>query len=285
MQSKMMKSAGALAALITLGACQTMPQQNVALEGARNAYRTASSDPTVVRHAPVELEQARTALQRAEAEFRDEPRSEEVDHLAYLASRRSDLALARAAQRAADERIEGASSEREQVRLAARTRDAERAKQQAEQAARAAAEQRERAQSLEQQLQELQAKQSNRGPVVTLQDVVFDVGRAELRPGAYRTLERLAQVLRQHPERRVRVEGFTDSTGSEDLNLDLSQRRAMAVRDALVGMGVPPERIEVRGFGEAFPVASNATVAGRQMNRRVEIVLSDTQGRVADRSM
>jgi outer membrane protein OmpA-like peptidoglycan-associated protein len=292
MPTKLIKPALAASALAVLAACQTVPVHNSALDSARSAYQSASVDPRVVRYAPVELEQARASLARAEAEYRDDPRSDEVEHLAYLASRRADLALARATQRAADERIETASTERERVLLEARTREAERARQDAERAAAVAAQQgtlareaQERARELERQMQELQAKQSSRGLVVTLQDVVFDTGRAELRPGAYRTLQQLAQVLAQHPERRVRIEGFTDSTGSDELNRSLSERRAAAVRDALVGLGVSPDRIDIRAFGEAFPVASNDTPAGRQLNRRVEILMSDSQGRLAERSM
>jgi outer membrane protein OmpA-like peptidoglycan-associated protein len=285
MRTKTMKPAIAATFLAAIAACQTVPPQNAAMQNARSAYQAASANPAVVRYAPIELEQARTSLERAESEYRDDPRSETAGHLAYLAARRAEVATARASQRAADERIEAVSAERERVLLEARTREAERARQQAAVQEALALEAEGRAQDLQRQMQELQARESSRGMVVTLQDVVFDTGSATLRAGAYRTLQQLATVLRQHPERRLRVEGFTDSQGSEEYNRALSERRATAVRDALVGLGVAPDRVEVRGFGEAFPVASNENAAGRQLNRRVEILLSDPSGRLAERGM
>jgi outer membrane protein OmpA-like peptidoglycan-associated protein len=114
--------------------------------------------------------------------------------------------------------------------------------------------------------------------VVTLGDVLFDTGKANLKSGAIRSLERVADALKSNPERRVTVEGFTDSTGSEQTNLELSQRRAEAVERALEQMGVDTGRIAARGYGEEFPVADNDSASGRQMNRRVEIIISDEHG-------
>jgi outer membrane protein OmpA-like peptidoglycan-associated protein len=116
---------------------------------------------------------------------------------------------------------------------------------------------------------------------MTLNDVLFDTGRATLKPGADRDLDRLAQALKDNPNTRVLIEGHTDSVGGEDYNQVLSERRAEAVGDALRTRGVPPDRFDVKGLGKAFPVASNDTQAGRQQNRRVEIVFSDASGRFA----
>lgn len=123
-------------------------------------------------------------------------------------------------------------------------------------------------------LSELETRQTERGLVVTLGDVLFEVDRAELKPGAARSLEQLAAALREDPSSSVSIEGHTDSTGSHGYNMDLSQRRAETVRNFLLGRGVDAARIGARGLGPDYPVASNATDAGRQQNRRVEVIVS-----------
>jgi len=115
-----------------------------------------------------------------------------------------------------------------------------------------------------------------------LSDVLFDTGRATLKPGADRALDRLAQFLKGNPGTRVIVEGHTDSVGSEAYNEELSHRRAQAVTEALSARGVPADQYQAKGLGKAYPVASNETPAGRQQNRRVEIVFSDESGRFAE---
>ena len=137
---------------------------------------------------------------------------------------------------------------------------------------------------MEQQLKELETKQTDRGLVVTLGDVLFDTGRAELKPGGMRTVQKLADVLNRNPQRRIIIEGFTDSVGGESYNLQLSERRADAVRAELIVSGVAPERISTRGYGKSFPVASNDTSVGRQLNRRVEVVFSDDAGNIVPRA-
>jgi len=129
----------------------------------------------------------------------------------------------------------------------------------------------------------LQAKQTERGIIITLSDVLFQVDRAELSAEGMRTAQKVADVLAQEPQSIVMVEGFTDSTGSSSHNLDLSQRRAESVRNALAGLGVPAARIATRGYGEAYPVASNSDAGSRQLNRRVEIVLSQNGAPIANR--
>ncbi|MFZ3287218.1 MAG: OmpA family protein, partial [Telluria sp.] len=132
-----------------------------------------------------------------------------------------------------------------------------------------------RAAQLEAQMAELQAKKTERGMVVTIGDVLFATGQASLTPAGMNSVRKLGDVLAQNPQRTVLVEGFTDSVGGTAYNQDLSERRAGAVRDALLGMGIGRERIAVRGYGEAYPVAGNDNAGSRQLNRRVEIVLSN----------
>jgi outer membrane protein OmpA-like peptidoglycan-associated protein len=140
-----------------------------------------------------------------------------------------------------------------------------------------------RARRLEEQLKELQAKKTDRGMVVTLGDVLFDTNEAQLKSGGMRSVQKLADFFKQYPQRKVMIEGFTDSTGGIARNQELSDNRAGAVRTALLGMGVGTERITSRGYGESYPVATNDTAAGRQLNRRVEIVVSDDGGTIAPR--
>jgi len=140
-----------------------------------------------------------------------------------------------------------------------------------------------RSRQLEVQLKELDAKKTARGLVITLSDVLFDTDQAQLKSGGMRGVQKLAGVLKEYPQRNVLVEGFTDSTGSDSHNQDLSDRRAKAVRTALLDTGIGADRITNRGYGETFPVASNATASGRQLNRRVEIVVSDDGKVIAPR--
>lgn len=166
---------------------------------------------------------------------------------------------------------------------------AERARQEAEQARREAElallkaqEEREKAlraeqdaQTLQRELEELKARPTDRGYVLTLGDILFETGKAEILPGAMVNITRLAEFLQKHQDRNIIVEGHTDSVGSAEFNLGLSQRRADSVQRALVAHGVSVDRILSRGYGLDFPVASNNTDAGRQQNRRVEVVILD----------
>lgn len=149
-----------------------------------------------------------------------------------------------------------------------RKREAELARVKAEKAVK----QREK---IESELEQLKAKKTDRGLILTLGDILFETGKAILMSGATRTLDKLAEFLEQYPNRKVLIEGFTDSTGSDTYNLGLSQKRADSVRDALTMKGVAAARITTKGYGEQYPIASNATSAGKQQNRRVEVVILD----------
>ena len=135
------------------------------------------------------------------------------------------------------------------------------------------------------QLQEsMNAKQTERGTLVTFGDVLFDLDRSELKPGGMHNITKLAQFLQENPDRKVIVEGYTDSTGSAQYNQSLSERRANSVRAALIKQGVGPERIVAQGYGKEYPVASNSDSSGRAMNRRVEVTISNDSKPVAPRS-
>jgi outer membrane protein OmpA-like peptidoglycan-associated protein len=246
----------------------------VALEQARTAYAQAEQTPAVVANAPVPLQEANQALRRAERVWTDDHDAEEVQHLATLATQRVDIARAAAEKKIAEAQIQQATEERDQVLLAARTREAQRAQQQAQVATSQAQAATSQVQQLQQELAALQAKQTDRGLMLTLGDVLFETGKADLRPGALRNLYPLVTFLQQYPERRAVIEGHTDSVGSEASNLDLSQRRADAVRDFLLQNGVKASQLTTRGYGKASPVASNTTAEGRQQNRRVELIIS-----------
>ncbi len=123
--------------------------------------------------------------------------------------------------------------------------------------------------------EDIQASQTARGIVLTLDDVLLDPQRFELESNTQRSVGQLAAFLDQHPERRVQVEGFTDSQGTPNYNLELSQRRADAVAMALIHSGIDARRVRAIGFGEQFPVASNNDESSRQLNRRVEIIVAN----------
>jgi len=242
-------------------------QMNPQVTSAEAAYQQAAADPTVASKGSVQLYEARKNLDQAEQAFNKGEDKEVVDHYAYLATRRVEIARATADKTSAQERVETLGAQRDSVVLDSRTREADNARARAEMAEITA-------QSLRSEIADLEAKQTQRGLVITLQnDVLFDVDRSDLKPGAMTELQRLASVLNREPQRRVQVEGHADSTGDETHNLDLSRRRAEAVASALIQDGVEPVRVTAQGLGEAQPVATNATPEGRQQNRRVEVVV------------
>jgi outer membrane protein OmpA-like peptidoglycan-associated protein len=250
-----------------LAACASAPQHSDQLDRARAATLTLSQDPMAQQAAADDLAAARGALQQADAALQQKRPIAEVDHFAYLSERHAQAGEARVAAAQAQAQVNNASLDRSRVLLEARAREAANAKEQLAETQR--------------QLADLQAKQTDRGVVVTMGDVLFDTGRATLKPGAVAVLDRLAAYLQANPQTRLLIEGHTDSTGSEATNEVLSQRRADTVASALIERGVSAQNLRAVGKGESLPVASNDTAAGRQQNRRVEVVLSDHDGRFA----
>jgi len=247
--------------VVLLGACAGSPKKNDSLDQANAAYSEANENPTIAKHAALELDNAQQAIAQANNIWKKGEKKPLVEHYAYVAHQRVQIAVHRAAQMESDEKIERMKVERQEVQIDARANEADRARAET--------------QALQKQMDELQAKQTERGLVMTLGDVLFDSGEATLAPGATRTIEKIAGFMRNYPERTALIEGHTDSNGGEDFNYDLSVRRTSAVRVALIREGIAPGRISTKGFGEALPVASNATSSGRQQNRRVEIIFGE----------
>jgi outer membrane protein OmpA-like peptidoglycan-associated protein len=262
----------ALAAV--LAACASAPQRNDQLEQARAEVQTLSSDPLAQQAASGDVDAARASLNQADTAFQQKAPPEKVNQLAYLALRHAQAGEARISEARSRQEVARAQQDRDRILLQARERETQNAQTQT------AVAQTELA-GARKELADLQAKQTDRGLVLTLGDVLFDTGRATLKPGADRTIDRLAQALKDNPGTRVMIEGHTDSVGGDEYNMALSERRAEAVADALRFRGVPADRYEAKGLGKDFPVASNDTQAGRQQNRRVEIVFSDASGRFA----
>lgn len=300
-----------LAVTLVVAACGSTPKTTSLLDQTRSEYRVAQSNPNVAKYAPLEMKQASQAMEQANASADKGDSLGKIDKLAYLARQKIALTQEMTKQKSAEVAVAKAGQERDQIRLDQRTNEANIAKMNAEkslqaaQAAKgeaaqakfetqlaqddAAAAQRQtqeaqaRAAQLQAQLAELEAKKTERGMVITLGDVLFGTDLARLNPDGMRTAQKLADVLQQNPNRTVLVEGFTDSTGAAAYNQELSERRASAVQRALQEMGVARERVAMRGYGESYPVAANDTASNRQLNRRVEIVLSDESGRIAAR--
>jgi outer membrane protein OmpA-like peptidoglycan-associated protein len=270
-----------LAAVTLAAGCASAPKRSEQLEQARAEVETLAQDPLAAQTAGEELKNARAALQQADSALADKRPIEEVNHLAYLAERNAEIGKARIAEAQARQQVAKGEAERNRVLLEARTAEAQRAQAGAEAARQDALAARTDLETTRQQLSDLQAKQTERGMVLTLGDVLFDTNAATLKPGANEHLDRLASYLTQNEGTRIIIEGHTDSRGPDAYNEELSRRRAQAVADALLTRGVPSSRFDIIGRGEAAPVANNDSAAGRQQNRRVEIIFSDNSGKFA----
>jgi outer membrane protein OmpA-like peptidoglycan-associated protein len=224
----------------------------------------------------LEADRARAEGERAAAEearrLQAEQERQSAEAARLVAERAKADADAAAARFAQDQQAA------EAARLAAEKARAD-AEAQARQAqANAEAADRERAElreKMRQQLnQVLETRETARGLIVNISDVLFDVDKATLKPGAREKLARVAGILQAQPGINISVEGHADSTGPTDYNQRLSERRAASVRDYLVNQGIQPGTVATAGYGETRPVATNDTAAGRQQNRRVELVVS-----------
>jgi outer membrane protein OmpA-like peptidoglycan-associated protein len=260
-----------------MAGCASTPQPNAALMSARAAVQGAEADPNVSKYAALDLAAAQKELGVAEAAATHNDEAA-IAQPAYLAAQTARLAQVHAGAKADDARVAAGQSDRDRIQLAARTRDVDNAKLATSAALGLRDKADQQAARLQAEVDELKAKPTPRGLVLTLGDVLFDTGKAQLNPGSGLMLGQLAQFLTEHPDRRVQIDGFTDSVGTDSYNLTLSQARADAVKTALISRGIEPSRIGSEGYGKSFPVADNADSGGRQMNRRVEVVIGGDNG-------
>ena len=292
-------AAGAL-----LAGCASTPRHSPELARARNAVETLSSQPQAMEAAEPDLKAARAELSRADNALRKGKPMVEVNQLAYLALRHAQAGEARVDASRAQAEVAQATQQRQQLLLQAQKHQAMTAQQQAQsaqqqvQSARNEAQQaRGEAQAAQQQLanerqqfkqlqkEQLGAQQTDQGMVVSLSNVLFSTGKSTLQPGAHLMLDRLATYLKDHPKERVLIEGNTDSTGSAEYNQKLSAARAQAVAQGLQLRGVQQSQYQTIGLGEAYPVASNDSSAGRQQNRRVDVVFSNASGQFSEAAL
>jgi outer membrane protein OmpA-like peptidoglycan-associated protein len=282
-------------------ACAYVPTQ--ALQDARAAY-TKAEKSNAATLAPADLRQAHLSLAEAERADRDDPGSYKAIDLAYVAIRRAQLAEARGdieqatrMRDAAEKELSAATGQQleETKKQMAKLREdnermtrlTEQQKQQAEEARQTAALAEKRADEALAEVARLEkVTKDQRGQVITLPSgLLFKSGKAILSAAARPRLDEVAQALQKIPDRRLIIEGHTDSSGDEDTNIDLSEKRAKAVKDYLVMRGVPEARLTIVGAGPSRPIADNATRDGRAMNRRVEIVVAapDEDRAIVDR--
>lgn len=255
-----MKSKGpifsALLASLIVAGCSSTPKAPDGSSEVRGKLTQLQSNSELATRAPVAIKEAEAAVRAAE-----EPRKDiaYAKHLVYLADRKVDTAAALAQARLLEDKRKEISGQATAAQLASRTQEAE---------------------ALRRQLADLNAKQTERGLVVTLGDVLFETGKADLRGTATANLSKLSGFLAQYPDRSLVIEGHTDSVGSDSFNQVLSQNRADSVKAFLLNQGVAANRITAVGKGESSPVASNDSSSGRQMNRRVEVIIA-TPGQVS----
>ena len=247
-----------LAASVALAACSTPPNAN--LEQARTNYSALQANPQASKVAALETKEASDYLDKADKAFQAREKTEQVDQLAYLTNQRVEVAKQTIALRTAEADLKNASAQRAQARLDARDSQ------------------------IKQLQNSLNAKQTDRGTLVTFGDVLFATNKAELKSSGLVNINKLAHFLAENPDRKVIVEGYTDSTGAANYNQSLSERRAGSVRMALVKMGVDPARVVAQGYGKEYPVADNSSTSGRAMNRRVEVTISNDSRPVIPRS-
>src|SRR6185503_1835356 len=285
----------AVAAALVAG-CASAPKKPAGSEQVRAKLTALQNDPALAAQAPVATKDAELAVNQAEIM---QPDLALASYRVYIADRKVDTARAQAETQAAEVRHVALTEQGEKARLDSRTREADLAKSDALTARAENAEQRvvatqarsdadaaqlaanasqQQASELQRQLEIMQAKPTDRGLVLTLGDTLFATGKSEIKSGATANLDRLGDFLAEYPDRTASIEGFTDNTGSEDSNQVLSEHRADSVKRYLVGRGVQSARLTSTGRGENAPVADNESLAGRQQNRRVEVVISEAAG-------
>jgi outer membrane protein OmpA-like peptidoglycan-associated protein len=251
-------STAALIAGVLAAGCSSTPSQsdsataNAALGSAGHAIDQAANNPHVEQYASNELQRAQNSLHQAQTTWNEDHDLAATTNLAYLAQQRAATAQELANQRAAQDAVQVAAAERDHAVAVA------------------------------------MASRSQRGPSPTAAGAPgqlalsgFATGKAELPASMMPKIDELAAMLKNNPERKVVIEGHTDSVGSPGYNMTLAMQRAQAVRVALYRRGIDPSRVIVHAAGEHNPVASNSTSAGRQSNRRADVALAEPEAQMA----
>jgi outer membrane protein OmpA-like peptidoglycan-associated protein len=251
-----------VAALLLAGCVSQETEREISQ--ASTTLERVQADSMAQRAAPKDLQRALETLQRAERFNEYWGGTADARHYAYLSQRYSEIADQQGALLQHQEQVARLEMERDRLRRMLQDAQLMTVEQQGR--------------WLEDQMMSLAASETDRGMVMTLGDLLFHAGSASLNSSANRTLLKLVHFLQLNPQRKVRIEGYSDSRGDPQANLALSQARAQTVADLLVNLGIAGERVEVRGYGERFPLAENASARGRAQNRRVEILFSDAEG-------
>jgi outer membrane protein OmpA-like peptidoglycan-associated protein len=294
----------ALPLLILLVGCGGPLVNNPLLTNATTEYKKAEQDTMIVKYAPVALKEAEESLEISRKFWTAKADKSAIEHHAYIAQQKTFIAIETAAFNAATSEISRSELERQQVLLDVRRSEADRsearaesalseakseraladiARENADQSRQLAMDSEERAKKLAQRVNELEARPTDRGLVLTLGDVLFESGKSTLRLEGMKSMDNLADFLVEYPERKIMIEGFTDNIGGEAFNMELSKDRANSVKSALISRKISANRINIIGYGFKFPVASNEMASGRQKNRRVEIIISDQKGNISAR--
>jgi outer membrane protein OmpA-like peptidoglycan-associated protein len=302
-----------IAAAVTsllLVACAAAPVRPDGADAARARLTQLQSNPELATRAPVSMKDAEMAVRVAEQPQAD---VEIGKYNVYMADRKVDIAVAQAETALAVDQRAGLAQQSEKARLDERTREADlansklasarveiadqksqaemnrlaaadaaqqaavlAAQQSADAAAQLAAQQAAQQNAeMQRQLDEMHAKMTDRGAVLTLGDVLFATGRADLKVGATNNLDRLVAFLNNYPNRTVVIEGYTDNIGGDEYNMALSQRRSDSVKSYLTGQGIGSTRLTSTGKGLSNPIAGNDSASGRQQNRRVEVIIDN----------
>jgi outer membrane protein OmpA-like peptidoglycan-associated protein len=285
----------AAVATMLLSACASAPVESDKARSLRAELTELQADPQLGSRAPLAMEQANVAVTAAE---KPQPDPALATHLEFVADRKISIARADAESKLAIDQRKGLAEQREAMRLQSRTEEADTANRradlaqgradmaqanaddqarQADAARIAAADAKRAADDLQSQLDDMQAKVTDRGLVLTLGDVLFASGTADLNMGGSNNLGKLAAFLNKYPDRTALIEGHTDNIGGEDYNLGLSQRRADSVKSFLVNQGINSGRLSASGKGKGSPVADNSSATGRQQNRRVEVIIENNR--------
>jgi outer membrane protein OmpA-like peptidoglycan-associated protein len=269
-----------LAVAAVLSACSAAPPRNESLETARTMVPEVEKSARA-GVAAADIANARSSLDAANRLAAAKAKSSDVEFEAENALLSAQIANEKILTAQANDEIAAGAAQRQAILLQARERESQGSAQQAVDARREADASQLRVASLESELADLKVKKTERGLELTLGDVLFDTNQSTLKSGAYGTLDRLAAALREKSGRKVLIEGHTDNVGSDAANQGLSERRAQSVQLALTKRGVARDQITAIGKGENFPVASNDDANGRQANRRVELIFTEDQPRIA----